>query len=236
MLYWLDGVRPVQPRSCASLVGVVEDHELQLGARQGHVAEVVGSLRPVACRIDRGDCTTGLMVGPGEVALDHRGGGQVGQQPDRVEVEDELHVAVPLVPRGDRVAGDGVHVDVDAEQVVAPSVPWPSTSSTKYAPCSRLPCSRPCMSVKATTTVSISPRRSPLELVDGQVPVVAGHRCPSGRQSSSPRSSAAVSSQCCSIVRVLGQGAVEDGVDDHPVLGAGVLDVDLEHRDACSMS
>ena len=34
-------------------------------------------------------------------------------------VEHELHVAVPLLPRRDGVAADGVHVDVDGQQVVA---------------------------------------------------------------------------------------------------------------------
>ena len=59
------------------------------------------------------------MVEPDQVALDHRGGGQVGEQPDGALVEDELHVAVPALPRRDRVAADGVHVHVDGEQIVA---------------------------------------------------------------------------------------------------------------------
>ena len=43
----------------------------------------------------------------------------MGEHPEGVLVEDELHVAVALLPRRDRVAVDGVHVDVDGEQVVA---------------------------------------------------------------------------------------------------------------------
>jgi hypothetical protein len=59
------------------------------------------------------------VVEPDQIALDHRRRRQVGEQPDGALVEDELHVAVPALPRGDRVATHGVHLDVDREQVVA---------------------------------------------------------------------------------------------------------------------
>ena len=88
------------------------------------------------------------------------------------------------------------------------------------------------MSVKATTTVSMSPslirRRRSCTL-----------RCRSLRSSvmrrfrshpSSPRSRAAVSSQWFSIVAPRPPGvALEDRVDDLGVLAAGVLDVDRQH-------
>jgi hypothetical protein len=59
------------------------------------------------------------VVEPHQVALDHRRRRLMGEAPDRVEVESELHVAVALLPRRHRVAVDRVHVDVDAQQVVA---------------------------------------------------------------------------------------------------------------------
>ncbi len=101
------------------LVGVLEDDELELGAGQRHVSPCSAALSTCAWRIARGDCTTGRAVRPRQVALHHHRRRQVRQHPDRVRVEHELHVAVALLPRGDRVAVDGVHVDVDAEQVVA---------------------------------------------------------------------------------------------------------------------
>ncbi len=42
-----------------------------------------------------------------------------GHGPQRVEVGLHLEVAVAALPRGHRVAVDGVHLDVDGEQVVA---------------------------------------------------------------------------------------------------------------------
>ena len=98
--------------------------------------------------------------------------------PQRVEVEDEHHVAVAALPRGHRVAVDGVHVDVDGEQVVAAlGAVRRAPSSRKNGACSRLPCSRPCMSVKATTTVSIAPASmSGDQPLDGQLPGGRGHR------------------------------------------------------------
>ena len=101
------------------LVGVLEDDELQLGAGEGVVAQLGGALAAGAFRIVRGDWTTGWWSGQTRSHWTIAVAGRCGEQPDRVEVEDELHVAVAALPRGDRVAVDGVHVDVDAEQVVA---------------------------------------------------------------------------------------------------------------------
>jgi hypothetical protein len=101
------------------LVGRVEHQELQLGAGHRHVARLG---RPVDLRLqDRpGRLHDGLVVQPHQVALDHDRRREVRQHADRVEVEGELHVAVALLPRAHGVSLDGVHVDVDAEQVVAP--------------------------------------------------------------------------------------------------------------------
>ena len=100
------------------LVRRVEGDELELGAGQrDHPAlgdPVQLGLEDRARRLgDR------CVVEPDQVALHQHAARQVGQQPDRVVVGHELHVAVALLPRGDGVAVDGVHVDVDREQVVA---------------------------------------------------------------------------------------------------------------------
>ena len=106
------------PRAPRVLVRRVEGDELQLGAGQGGEPGVGGLgellLQDAARRLHHR-----LVVEPHQVALDHRRRRQVRQQPDRVEVQGELHVAVALLPRRHRVPVDRVHVDVDAEQVVA---------------------------------------------------------------------------------------------------------------------
>ena len=60
----------------------------------------------------------------------------------------------------------------------SPRCRGPRRGRRSSCPCSRLPCRRPCMSVKATTTVSISPARMRADqVVHAQVPLVAqGHR------------------------------------------------------------
>ena len=100
------------------LVRVLHEDELQLGAGDGDVAEVGGALHLLGEDRPR-RLYDGLVVGPDQVALHHRGGREVRKDPEGVEVEHELHVAVAAVPRGDRVTLHGVHVDVDTEQVVA---------------------------------------------------------------------------------------------------------------------
>ena len=78
--------------------------------------------RPVHLRLEhrpRRLLDGAAAVEPREVALH---GGRVPAArgaAQRVEVEVEEHVAVAALPRGDGVAVDGVHVDVDGEQVVA---------------------------------------------------------------------------------------------------------------------
>ena len=101
------------------LVGLLEDDELELGAAVRNHPEAG---RPVHLRLEhrpRRLLDRAAPVEPGEVALH---GGRVPAArgaAQRVEVEVEEHVAVAALPRGDRVAVDGVHVDVDGEQVVA---------------------------------------------------------------------------------------------------------------------
>ena len=70
-------------------------------------------------RIVRGDWSTGAWSSQTRSHCTMAVLGQVGEQPQRRPVGHELHVAVAALPRRDGVAPDGVHVDVDREQVVA---------------------------------------------------------------------------------------------------------------------
>ena len=96
---------------------VVEHHELQLGADVGHQAALG---EPVDLAVE--DAARGLghriAVDPGQVGHHHRGAGQPRQQPQCREVGCHHHVAVAGLPARDGVTVDGVHVDVDGEQVV----------------------------------------------------------------------------------------------------------------------
>jgi hypothetical protein len=58
-------------------------------------------------------------VAPVQVGHAQRRAGVPRDHAQRVEVRLHLEVAVATLPRGHRVAGDRVHLDVDGEQVVA---------------------------------------------------------------------------------------------------------------------
>ena len=102
------------------VIGVLEEDELQLGPAEGAIAQLGrGSqllLEDGARRLR--DLTR--PVQPGQIALDHRGVRLARRAPQGVEVEVEEHIAIPPLPGGERVAGHGVHLDIDGEQVVAP--------------------------------------------------------------------------------------------------------------------
>ena len=76
----------------------------------------------------------------------------------RREVGLEGEVAVAALPRRQREAVDGAHVDVGGEQVAA-ALDDARRQTRRRRTCAsrRLPWRRPCMSVIATMTVSISP-------------------------------------------------------------------------------
>src|SRR6187551_3776208 len=109
----------------------------------------------------------------------------------------------------------------------------------KYWPCSRLPCRRPCMSVKATMTVSTSPAstaaRSWSTVNSGGPPwcIELGMVSPSCRWLSEKstqergRGVAVLLHGRAGSVGVTG----EDGRDHGVVLLVGVLDVDAQHGD-----
>ena len=79
------------------------------------------SARRSSCarRIWRGEATTGESSAHARSARHSAVPSFHGDEPQRVEVGLHLEVAVAALPRGHRVAVDGVHLDVDGEQVVA---------------------------------------------------------------------------------------------------------------------
>ena len=83
------------------LVGVVERDELELGAGERHHVHR-GDLLELGLQDRARGLRHRCVVEPDQVALHQRGGGQVRQQAEGVPVGDELHVAVALLPRGDR--------------------------------------------------------------------------------------------------------------------------------------
>ena len=106
----------------------------------------------------RGEATTSLPSCPLHVGQAQRRALLPRHRPQRVEVGRHHEVAVAALPRGHRVAVDGVHLDVDREQVVAAlGAVVDHLVEEEARACRRLPCSRPCMSVSASRTVSIRP-------------------------------------------------------------------------------
>ncbi len=100
------------------LVGVAEDHELELGAGERLPAARGEALELGAQDLARrGDDRA--VVGPGDVGQAHRGALLPRHAAQGRDVGPHLEVAVAALPRGHLVAVDGVHVDVDREQVVA---------------------------------------------------------------------------------------------------------------------
>ena len=138
------------------LVGLLQEVELELGAE--HRLEARRS-RPLDLRLQhlprRGADRRAVL--PGDVAEHERRPFEPRHPPQRPEVGPQVEVAVAPLPARHRVPGLRVHLHVEREQVVAALEPVVDRSSRKYSPCSRLPSSRPCMSVNAATTVSIAP-------------------------------------------------------------------------------
>ncbi len=100
------------------LVGVAKDDELELGAGGGRPA-ALGEPGELAAEdlARRGDDVGAVL--PGEVGHQHRRALVPGDRAQGVEVGLHHEVAVAALPRRHLVAGDGLHVDVDREQVVA---------------------------------------------------------------------------------------------------------------------
>ena len=112
------GVSPFQPFGVGLLVGVAEEEELELG-RAADAQPALGrpfELAPQDLSGRHLDRHAGLV---GEVADDQGRPLEPRDAPRRGVVGAAHEVAVAGVPVGEAVTGQGVHVDVDREEVVA---------------------------------------------------------------------------------------------------------------------
>ena len=97
-------------------IGLVEHDELQLGGDVGGQSALGQPVQLAAqdgarCHADR------AAVGPAQIGDRQRRAGQPGNQPQGAQVRRHHHVAVAGVPTRHRIAGHGVHFDVDGQQV-----------------------------------------------------------------------------------------------------------------------
>ena len=99
-------------------VGGLEEQQLELGRRERRPA-ALGQARDLRAQDlpRRGDDRR--VVEPLHVGEQQRRARQPGRPAQRREVGRHLEVAVAALPRAHRVAVDGVHLDVDGQQVVA---------------------------------------------------------------------------------------------------------------------
>ena len=163
------------------LIAVAVDHELQLGPGHGLPA-ALGGLVDLRAEHRPRRHRHRLAVGGRQVALHHHRPVEPRHPPDGVEVEHELHVAVAGVPRGDRVAVDGVHLGVDGEEVVAPLDPVLERVLEEVGGVQELPL-QPALHVGEGDDdgLDLARRDGGPHLVDGEHPgtarvVVLGHR------------------------------------------------------------
>ena len=98
---------------------LLEEEELELGTEHGLEAERAGALDLGAKDLPRRGPNR-LAVVPGHVAKDERGGLEPGDAAQRRKVGHHVEVAVAALPVGHLVAGDGIHLHVERQQVVAP--------------------------------------------------------------------------------------------------------------------
>ncbi len=99
-------------------VGLLEEVELELGAELRREAELRGPLHLALEHLSRGGVDR-LAVVPEDVAEDEGRPFEPRDPAQRGEVRLEDEVAVPALPVGHPVAGDGVHLHVEGEEVVA---------------------------------------------------------------------------------------------------------------------
>ena len=107
------------PLAMSVAVGVVEEEELQLRCRHDSKPSAAARSTWVAS-IDRGATATGACVCDVDDVAQHdrRRVGPPGAV-ERGEVGDQVEVAVAEFPTGVVVSGDGFHLHVDRQQVVA---------------------------------------------------------------------------------------------------------------------
>ena len=100
------------------LVGLLEQVELELGADHRREAERLRPLDLRAKHLARRGSDRRAVV-PADVAEDERGRLEPGNAPQRRQVGRHAEVAVAPLPARERVAGDGIHLHLQREQVVA---------------------------------------------------------------------------------------------------------------------
>ena len=100
------------------LVGVAEDDELELGARE-RLEPAVGEPLELRPQDLPRRCHDGRAVAPRQIGEAERRALVPGHEPQRAQVGLHLEVAIAALPRGHRVAVDRVHLDIDGQQVVA---------------------------------------------------------------------------------------------------------------------
>ena len=100
-------------------VGLAHEIELELRADHRRESERLGprDLRAEHLARRRLD---GPAVVPHDVAEHERRPLEPRDAPERGEVGDDVEVAVALLPARDLVAGDGVHLHLEGQEVVAP--------------------------------------------------------------------------------------------------------------------
>ena len=169
------------------LVGVTEHDELEFRARVRAPAALGEPRKLGAQDLSRrgGDIAA---VRPGEVRHTHDRALVPRDLAQRREIRAHLEVPVPSLPGGHLVAVDRCHVDVHRQQVVTALGAVVGDDSRKCFAVSRLPCSRPCMSVIASSTVSISPasRPRPQLIQIHETPFLPSAGCLHGTRPSEP--------------------------------------------------
>ena len=105
---------------------------------------------------------------PGEVGEQQRGAGVPRHAAQRAQVGAQGEVAVAALPGRHRVAVDGVHVDVDGEQVVAAFGAVRSDVVEEVLRVEPLALQPPLHVGDRQDDVSISPSRRGAQLLDGQ--------------------------------------------------------------------
>ncbi len=101
------------------LVGLLEEVELELGARHRREAERGGPRHLRLEHLPRGRLNRRSVV-PENVCEHERRGLEPGNPPKRGEIRLHREVAVTALPARDLVTGNRIHLHVERKQVVAP--------------------------------------------------------------------------------------------------------------------
>ena len=129
-----EGFEVLEALGLRRVVGLLEDVVLELGGAHGGVPELLQALDLALENAARRDLDR-LVVALGEQVADHqRRALEPRGDAQRREVRHAMEVAVALLPVGEGVAGDDVHLHVDGEQIVAGVHPLLGDAVEKEAP------------------------------------------------------------------------------------------------------